>query len=124
MINNRGQNLSIPSSSALVKGNIYVAKLYSVEPSNVEDDKHVFTYEVVLHDQIYNIRRSIALNPSENQISIFQWLKSYSNYSPSHTEYGSYIDHKHLILVGKYKGSYFVHDVAPLENMMEDKVNE
>ena len=71
MINNRGQNLSIPSSSALVKGNIYVAKLYSVEPSNVEDDKHVFTYEVVLHDQIYNIRRSIALNPSENQISIF-----------------------------------------------------
>lgn len=124
MINNRGQNLSIPSSSALVKGNIYVAKLYSVEPSNVEDDKHVFTYEVVLHDQIYNIRRSIALNPNENQISIFQWLKSHSNYSPSHTEYGSYIDHKHLILVGKYKGSYFVHDVAPLENMMEDKVNE
>ena len=56
--------------------------------------------------------------------SLFSVAKSHSNYSPSHTEYGSYIDHKHLILVGKYKGSYFVHDVAPLENMMEDKVNE
>ncbi|MDS3909645.1 hypothetical protein [Staphylococcus hominis] len=123
MINNRGQNLSIPSS-ALVKDNIYVAKLHSVEPSNVKDNKHVFTYEVILHGQIYKVRRSIALNPSENQMSIGQWLESHSNYSPSHTEYGSYIDHKHLILVGKYKGSYFVHDVAPLENMMEDKVNE
>lgn len=124
MINNRGQSLSIPSASELVKDNIYVAKLYSVEPSNYEEDKHVFTYEVVLHGQIYNVRRSIALNPSDNQISIFQWLKRHSNYSPSHTKYGSYIDHEHLILVGEYEGRYFVHDVAPLENMMEDKVNE
>mgnify|MGYP007082857673 FL=1 len=123
MINNRGQNLAIPSS-ALVKDNIYVAKLYSVEPSNYEEDKHVFTYEVVLHGQIYNVRRSIALNPSDNQISIFQWLKRHSNYSPSHTKYGSYIDHEHLILVGEYEGRYFVRDVAPLENNMEDKVNE
>ena len=124
MINNRGQSLSIPSASELVKDNIYVAKLYSVEPSNDEEDKHVFTYEVVLHGQIYNIRRSIALNPSDNQISIFQWLKRHSNYSPSHTKYGSYIDHEHLILVGEYEGRYFVRDVAPLENNMEDKVNE
>ena len=124
MTNNRGQSLSIPSVSALVKDNIYVAKLYSVEPSNYEEDKHVFTYEVVLHGQIYNVRRSIALNPSENQISIVQWLKRHSNYSPSHTEYGSYIDHEHLILVGEYEGRYFVRDVAPLENNMEDKVNE
>ena len=124
MINNRGQSLSIPSASELVKDNIYVAKLYSVEPSNYDDDKHVFTYEVVLHGQIYKIRRSIALNPSDNQISIFQWLKRHSNYSPSHTKYGSYIDHEHLILVGEYEGRYFVRDVAPLENNMEDKVNE
>ena len=124
MINNRGQSLSIPSASELVKDNIYVAKLYSVEPSNYEEDKHVFTYEVVLHGQIYKIRRSIALNPSDNQISIFQWLKRHSNYSPSHTKYGSYIDHEHLILVGEYEGRYFVRDVAPLENNMEDKVNE
>ncbi|EEK11841.1 hypothetical protein [Staphylococcus hominis] len=114
MINNRGQSLSIPSASELVKDNIYVAKLYSVEPSNYEEDKHVFTYEVVLHGQIYNVRRSIALNPSDNQISIFQWLKRHSNYSPSHTKYGSYIDHEHLILVGEYEGRYFVRDVAPL----------
>ena len=124
MINNRGQSLSIPSASELVKDNIYVAKLYSVEPSNYEEDKHVFTYEVVLHGQIYNVRRSIALNPSDNQISIFQWLKRHSNYSPSHTKYGSYIDHEHLILVDEYEGRYFVRDVAPLENNMEDKVNE
>ena len=124
MINNRGQNLAIPSSSVLVKDNIYVAKLYSVEPSNYEEDKHIFTYEVVLHGQIYNIRRSIALNPSDNQLSIFQWLERHSNYSPSHTKYGSYIDHEHLILVGEYEGRYFVRDVAPLENNMEDKVNE
>ena len=124
MINNRGQSLSIPSASELVKDNIYVAKLYSVEPSNYDDDKHVFTYEVVLHGQIYKIRRSIALNPSDNQISIFQWLKRHSNYSPSHTKYGPYIDHEHLILVGEYEGRYFVRDVAPLENNMEDKVNE
>lgn len=124
MTNNRGQSLSIPSASELVKDNIYVAKLYSVEPSNYEEDKHVFTYEVVLHGQIYNVRRSIALNPSDNQISIFQWLKRHSNYSPSHTKYGSYIDHEHLILVGEYEGRYFVRDVAPLENNMEDKVNE
>ena len=115
MTNNRGQSLSIPSASALVKDNIYVAKLYSVEPSN---------YEVVLHGQIYKIRRSIALNPSDNQISISQWLERHSNYSPSHTKYGSYIDHEHLILVGEYEGRYFVRDVAPLENNMEDKVNE
>lgn len=70
MINNRGQNLSIPSSSALVKDNIYVAKLHSVEPSKFEDNKHVFTYEVVLNGQIYDIRRSIALNPNNNQYSI------------------------------------------------------
>lgn len=50
--------------------------------------------------------------------------KSHSNYSPSHTEYGPYIDHKHLILVGEYEGNYFVRDVAPLENLMEDEVNE
>ncbi|HCW7519169.1 hypothetical protein WL472_04540 [Staphylococcus epidermidis] len=124
MINNRGQSLSIPSASELVKDNIYVAKLYSVEPSNYDDDKHVFTYEVVLHGQIYKIRRSIALNPSDNQISIFQWLKRHSNYSPSHTKYGPYIDHEHLILVDEYEGRYFVRDVAPLENNMEDKVNE
>ena len=124
MINNRGQSLSIPSASELVKDNIYVAKLYSVEPSNYEEDKHVFTYEVVLHGQIYKIRRSIALNPSDNQISIFEWLERHSNYSPSHTKYGSYIDHEHLILVGEYEGRYFVRDVAPLENNMEDKVNE
>ena len=116
MINNRGQNLAIPSS-ALVKDNIYVAKLYSVEPSNYDDDKHVFTYEVVLHGQIYKIRRSIALNPSDNQISIFQWLKRHSNYSPSHTKYGPYIDHEHLILVDEYEGHLFVGDVAPLENI-------
>ena len=114
MINNRGQSLSIPSASELVKDNIYVAKLYSVEPSNYEEDKHVFTYEVVLHGQIYNVRRSIALNPSDNQISIFQWLKRHSNYSPSHTKYGSYIDHEHLILVDEYEGHLFVGDVAPV----------
>ncbi|MEJ7338487.1 hypothetical protein [Staphylococcus epidermidis] len=124
MTNNRGQHLSIPSSKPLVKDNIYVATLHSVGLSNYEDNKHVFTYEVVLHGQIYNIRRSIALEPSNNQISIYQWLKSHSNYSPSHTEYGPYIDHKHLILVGEYEGNYFVRDVAPLENLMEDKVNE
>ncbi|EZU60122.1 hypothetical protein U985_02494 [Staphylococcus aureus 1110803248] len=124
MINNRGQNLSIPSSSALVKDNIYVAKLHSVGLSDFEDNKHVFTYEVVLHGQIYKLRRSIALNPSDNQISIFEWLERHSNYSPSHTKYGSYIDHEHLILVDEYEGRYFVRDVAPLENMMEDKVNE
>lgn len=39
MINNRGQNLSIPSSSALVKDNIYVAKLHSVGLSDFEDNK-------------------------------------------------------------------------------------
>ena len=117
MINNRGQSLSIPSASELVKDNIYVAKLYSVEPSNYEEDKHVFTYEVVLHGQIYNVRRSIALNPSDNQISIFQWLKRHSNYSPSHTKYGPYIDHEHLILVNEYEGHLFVGDVAPLENI-------
>lgn len=123
MINNRGQSLSIPSASALVKDNIYVAKLHSVA-ANYEDNKHVFTYEVVLHGQIYNIRRRIALDPSNNQISIIQWLKCHSNYSPSHTEYGPYIDHKHLILVDEYKGKYFVRDVAPLENVMEDEENE
>ena len=32
--------------------------------------------------------------------------------------------HEHLILVDEYEGRYFVRDVAPLENMMEDKVNE
>lgn len=117
MINNRGQNLSIPSSSALVKDNIYVAKLHSVELSNFEDNKHVFTYEVVLNGQIYNIRRSIALNPNNNQYSIVQWLKCHSNYSPSHTKYAPYIDHEHLILVSEYEGHLYVGDVAPLENI-------
>lgn len=117
MINNRGQNLSIPSSSALVKDNIYVAKLHSVKPSKFEDNKHVFTYEVVLNGQIYDIRRSIALNPNNNQYSIVQWLKCHSNYSPSHTKYGPYIDHEHLILVNEYEGHLFVGDVAPLENI-------
>jgi hypothetical protein len=60
---------------------------------------------------INNVRRSIALNPSDNQISIFQWLKRHSNYSPSHTKYGSYIDHEHLILVDEYEGHLFVGDV-------------
>ena len=123
MINNRGQNLSIPSSSALVKDNIYVAKLHSVELSNFEDNKHVFTYEVVLNGQIYNIRRSIALNLA---IIKFLFFSGYNaiviivlvtlNMVP--------IDHEHLILVDEHEGHYFVRDVAPLENNMEDKVNE
>ena len=121
MTNNRGQSLSIPSASALVKDNIYVAKLHSVGLSDFEDNKHVFTYEVVLHGQIYKIRRSIALNPSDNQMSIFEWLERHSNYSPSHTKYGPYIDHEHLILVNEYEGHLFVGDVAPLENIRRIK---
>ncbi|WP_210140884.1 hypothetical protein [Staphylococcus sp. GDY8P41P] len=118
MNNDRGQSLQIPSSTPLKENYIYVATLYSVIQKDFSGEvKHQFTYEIEVNNQIVYANRNISTQARANQVSIKDWLKRHSNYSVGHKTYEPYIDRKHLIFIGQYNGNYYVHDVAPLNEI-------
>ncbi|PTF94280.1 hypothetical protein BU666_10080 [Staphylococcus chromogenes] len=118
MNNDRGQSLHIPSITPLKENNIYVATLHSVSQTDFSGEvKHQFTYEIEVNNQIVYVNRNISTHATAKQVSINDWLKNHSNYSVGHKTYEPYIDRKHLIFNGQYNGNYYVHDVAPLNEI-------
>ena len=118
MNNDRGQSLHIPSITPLKENNIYVATLHSVSQTDFSGEvKHQFTYEIEVNNQIVYVNRNISTHATAKQVSINDWLKNHSNYSVGHKTYEPYIDRKHLIFIGQYNGNYYVHDVAPLNEI-------
>lgn len=115
MNNDRGQSLQIPQKTTLTAGHIYVATLRSVIETDFSGEiKHRFIYEVELEKQTFHVKRNISMVATGKQLSISEWLKRHSNYSVKHINYEPYIDQQHLILVGEYRESYYVEDIAPL----------